>query len=131
MAVLDASAALEVLLKTPRGLHAAAQVLSPIESLHAPHLLDVEFVQALRRLTQASALDARMARQAIDDLLDLQLIRHEHDALLPRIWELRTSVSAYDAAYIALAEGLDTPLFTCDAKLARSHGHRAKIALLT
>jgi predicted nucleic acid-binding protein len=130
MAVLDASATLEVLLKTPKGLQAAAQILSPAASLQAPNLLDIEFVQALRHLTQAGARDARIAAQAPGELLDLHVIRHEHPVFLPRIWELRSSISAYDAADLALAEALDTPHFTCAAELGRSHGHRAKLVLL-
>jgi predicted nucleic acid-binding protein len=128
--VLDTSAALEVLLKTPLGVNAVPRVLHSDELLHAPHLLDIEFVHVLRRLTQTGAIQPTSAQQALDDLADLRLIRHPHGHLLQRIWELRPSVSAYDAAYIALAEALDMPLLTCDAKLSRSHGHRAKIHLL-
>ena len=130
MFVIDASAALEVLLKTPLGMRAAPRLLSPDEPLHAPHLLDIEFVHVLRRLTQSGTLERVAAQQGLDDLSDLQLIRHSHGTLLQRIWELRLSVSAYDAAYVALSEALDMPLLTCDAKLSRSHGHRAKIELL-
>ncbi|MEA2825510.1 MAG: hypothetical protein QOF03_1992 [Alphaproteobacteria bacterium] len=106
------------------------RILNPDELLHAPHLLDIEFIHVLRRLTQSGAIQQTSAQQALDDLADLRLIRHPHGQLLQRIWELRSSVSAYDAAYIALAEALDMPLLTCDAKLSRSHGHRAKIQLL-
>src|SRR6266700_945686 len=130
MVVLDASAALEILLKTPLGMDAGAHALHPDELLHAPHLLDIEFVHVLRRMTQSGAIQQTSAQQALDDLADLRLIRHPHGHLLQRIWELRSSISAYDAAYIALAEALDMPLLTCDARLSRSHGHRAKIHLL-
>jgi predicted nucleic acid-binding protein len=130
MFVIDASAALEILLKTPLGKRASPRVLGQDEPAHAPHLLDIEFVHVLRRLTQTGALERLTAQQALDDLLDFPLIRYPHAELLPRIWELRSSVSAYDAAYVALAEALDVPLLTCDAKLSRSHGHRAKIELL-
>ena len=99
--------------------------------LHAPHLLDVECAQALRRMTLAGAATNERASQALDMLKDLALVRHGHAKLLKRIWELRSSISAYDAAYIALSEALDTPLLTCDGKLSRSHGHGAKILLLT
>jgi predicted nucleic acid-binding protein len=105
-------------------------VLGGGEDLHAPHLIDVEFAQVLRRLTRSAALSSDLAQQALDDLRDLALERHPHTLLLPRIWQLRDSVSAYDAAYIALAEGLDAPLATCDTRLSRSHGHRASIQLL-
>ena len=97
MFVIDASAALEVLLKTPLGMRAAPRLLSPDEPLHAPHLLDIEFVHVLRRLTQSGTLERVAAQQGLDDLSDLQLIRHSHGTLLQRIWELRLSVSAYDA----------------------------------
>ncbi|HWD23638.1 MAG TPA: type II toxin-antitoxin system VapC family toxin [Burkholderiales bacterium] len=66
----------------------------------------------------------------MEDFRDLLIERHAHADLLPRIWQLRESVSARDASYIALAEALDAPLVTCDAKLARSHGHSAQIELI-
>jgi predicted nucleic acid-binding protein len=131
MFVIDASAVLEVLLKTPLGARIAPRILISDATLHAPHLLDIELLHVLRRLTQSGLLATADAQRAIDDILDLQLIRYPHDVLLYRIWELRSSVTAYDASYIALAEFLDMPLFTCDARLSRSHGHRAKIVLLT
>jgi len=130
MPVLDASAALEILLKTPLGAGAAVRILHRNVALHAPHLLDIEFVHALRRLTRLGALQEEDAHRALDDLADLRLTRHPHAELLPRIWELRNSLSAYDAAYVALAEALDMPLMTCDEKLTRAHGHRAEIVLL-
>jgi predicted nucleic acid-binding protein len=130
MLVLDASVALEILLKTPLGVRCANHVLKAGESLHAPHLLDVEFAHVLRRLTLTGELQAADAQQALDGLQELPLIRHAHTALLQRMWMLRKSVSAYDAAYLALAEGLAAALFTCDTKLSRAHGHRAEIVLL-
>ena len=111
-------------------MDAVPRVLHSDQLLHAPHLLDIEFVHALRRMTQSGTIQQSSAQQALDDLADLRLIRHSHGTLLQRIWELRASISAYDAAYIALAEALDMQLLTCDAKLSRSHGHRAKILLL-
>ena len=129
MPVLDASAALEVLLRTPIGLRSSGRVFE--EELHAPHLLDVEFTQSLRRLIFTNKVAEARAELALDMLMDLTLIRHTHFPFLSRIWELRAMLSAYDAAYVALAEALDMPLLTCDARLSRSHGHRAKIVLLT
>lgn len=130
MWVLDASVVLEVLLKTPLGLRHAARVLQANDSLHAPHLIDVEVAQVLRRLTLAGEIDAQRAYQVLENLIHMPVVRHEHVTLLDRIWELRASVTACDAAYVALAEGLPARLLTCDSKLGRAHGHRAKIELL-
>ena len=128
MAVLDASAALELLLKTPRGLRNLAHLE---DDLHAPHLLDIEFVQGLRRMTLMGGVAPERALLALGMFTELVLTRHLHEDLLTRVWSLRSSLSAYDASYVALAEALGTPLLTCDARLSRSHGHQAKILLLT
>jgi len=72
-------------------------------------------------------LPARRGREAIADLEDFPLERFPHTVLLPRIWQLRNNLTAYDAAYVALAEALEAPLVTCDTKLANSTGHRATI----
>jgi predicted nucleic acid-binding protein len=125
--VIDASALLELLLGTDRADDVAARVLAPEEHVHAPHLLDVEILRALRRLVQLADIDAPRAQQALDGCAALVIHRHIHSDHVAGIWELRDSVTAYDGAYIALAEALDAPLVTCDAKLARSRGHRAKI----
>ena len=127
--VIDASAALEVFLRTPLGLRRAGEVFG--QERHAPALLDIEFTQVLRRLTFAGEIQQDWAKLALEAFRDTRIIRYSHVPLLERIWELRDSASAYDAAYIALAEALDLPLFTCDAKLARSHGHNARIVLLS
>jgi predicted nucleic acid-binding protein len=128
--VIDASAVLELLLRTEKGRRVETRALALEEHLHAPHLLDIEITQALRRLTQLKEITRARAKEALGDHVALLLKRAPHYDLLPRIWDLRDSVTAYDAAYIALAEGLDAPLLTCDGKLARSHGHRAKIELI-
>ena len=130
MWVLDASVVLEVLLKTPLGTRHAERVLQTDTALHAPHLVDVEVAQVLRRLTLAREITEERAHEVLENLADLPLIRHEHVPLLDRIWQLRASVTAYDAAYLALAEGLAVPLLTCDGKLSRAHGHRANVELL-
>jgi predicted nucleic acid-binding protein len=131
MAVMDASAVVEVVLRTPRGLNAFESALSSQAGMHAPHILDIEVAHVLRRLVLKKELSLQDAGIAIGALPQLEVVRHSHLLLLPRIWELRDAVTAYDAAYVALAEILDVPLLTCDAKLSRSHGHRAKIILLT
>jgi predicted nucleic acid-binding protein len=128
--VVDASAVLELLLRTVRGDRVASRALAPEERLHAPHLLDVEVAQALRRLVHLGDIAPARAQQALDDHAALGVDRHAHQDLLPRIWQLRESISAYDAAYVALAEALEVPLLTCDTKLARSHGHRATMELV-
>ena len=127
MIVLDASALLELLLGTARAGTIGARALSSGEDVHAPHLLDVEIVQALRRLVRLEQITTERAEQALEDLESLVIERHPHRDLLPRIWQLRESLTAYDGAYVALAEALDAPLLTCDAKLGRSHGHGATI----
>jgi predicted nucleic acid-binding protein len=128
--VVDASVVIEVLLNTPAGIQAADRFFEPDETLHAPHLLDVEIAQVLRRYTRTGELDAVRGLQALNDLVDFPLIRYPHDLFLLRIWELRPNVTAYDAAYIALAEALAAPLLTRDAALASAPGHRARIELI-
>ena len=131
MRVLDASLVVEILLQTPLGARHTDRVLDSNESLHTPHLLEIETLQAIRRLTLAGDISIGHAEAALTALLDLPLIRHEHTPFIGRIWALRASMTAYDATYVALAEGLPAVLFTCDGKLARAHGHRARIELLT
>ena len=130
MIVVDASAVLELLLGTERAERVAERVLAPDERLDAPHLLDIEVAQALRRLVHLSALTVPRAQQALDDFASLVIERHPHRELLPRVWQLRDSLSAYDSAYVALGEALDAPVLTCDAKLGRAHGHRARIEVV-
>ena len=129
MIVLDASAAIDWLLQTTAGQRIDQRIFSHNESLHAPHLLDLEVAQVLRRLVREGAVSAHRADQAIEDLLDLRITRYPHFVLLPRIWQLRNNFSAYDAAYIALAERLGARLLTRDARLASASGHTAPIEL--
>ena len=130
MIVIDASAVLELVLRTGKGKKVEARTLIPEESLHAPHLIDVEVTQALRRLVQLKEITAVRAKQALGDHAALHIKRAAHEAMLERLWDLRESVTAYDGTYVALAEVLTAPLITCDSKLARSHGHRAMIHLI-
>jgi predicted nucleic acid-binding protein len=129
MIVVDASAVLELLLRGPASQAIASRIGSDDEDLHAPHLLDLEVAQVLRRHAQAGAIGEERGRQALEDLADLDVARHPHDLFLPRIWELRGHVTAYDAAYLALAEALAAPLVTLDRRLARAGGHRARIEI--
>jgi predicted nucleic acid-binding protein len=128
--VIDASAAIELLLRTELGQRVELRALNPDERLYAPQLLDLEIAQVLRRLTHLKEITAARAREALDDYSALLVERAAHRELLRRVWELRDAMTAYDGAYVALAEALDAPLLTCDGKLARSHGHRAAIELL-
>jgi predicted nucleic acid-binding protein len=105
-------------------------VLDPDESLHAPHLIDVEIAQTLRRYASGGTLTAARGREALDDLGDFPLRRYPHLPLLPRVWELRSNLTAYDAAYVALAEALEAPLLTADRRLASAPGKRARIEIL-
>ena len=130
MIVLDASVLVELLLHTAAGQQIAARIEDPALGLHVPELADVEVAQALRRLARDGDLDDADATAALDDLRALDLLRHSHEPLLDRIWELRGNLTAYDAVYVALAEVLDAPLLTCDARLARAPGTTARIDLV-
>jgi len=128
--VLDASAVLELLLITDKGRSVAERIAPREESLHAPHLIDLEVAQVLRRYVTRGQIGEQRAREALDDFRDLDLSRYPHDVLLDRIWELRHNASAYDAAYLSLAETLEAPLLTTDARLARVADTRAVIEVL-
>lgn len=130
MRVLDASAALEWLLQTPKGQELERRFLRRNEQLCAPHLLDLEVAQILRRYESVGKLTAERGRQILQTLQDLLLTRYEHDIFLPRIWELRHNVTAYDAVYLALAETIPAPLITCDGRLARAPGHDAVVEMV-
>ena len=130
MIVIDASTVIELILRTELGEKVEARALAPEERLHAPNLVDIEVTQVLRRMVQLKEISAVRAQEALDDHSELLIERAAHRELLPRIWQLRESLTAYDGAYVALAEALDAPLLTCDAKLARSHGHHARLELV-
>ena len=131
MTVVDASAVVEMLLRTPLGERCSDRLLTEGEALCAPHLLDIEVAQVLRRFAERGELTSERGSQALRDLADLPVSRYPHGPLLERVWELRHSVSAYDAVYVALAEALDAPLVTCDGRVARAHGHQARVETLT
>lgn len=128
--VLDASATIEWLLQTKVGARVEARIFSRAATLHAPHLLDIEVAQVLRRYVATRAITASRGRAALEDLADLSLTRYPHEWLLERVWELRDNLTAYDAAYVALAEALDLPLVTCDGKMASAPGHRARVEVV-
>jgi len=128
--VLDASALVEWLLQTAEGLLVEQRVYRRGEHLHGPHLLDLEVAQALRRFVQEAKINSERAGQALEDLQALRLRRYPHHPLLPRIWQLRHNLTAYDAAYVALAEALGAPLVTCDKKIASASGHHARVEVV-
>lgn len=130
MIVLDASAIVELLLGTVPGRAVAARIEDPAVGLHVPHLLDLEVVQVLRRYLREGEIEAASASNALAELRSLDLERHAHEPLLDRIWALRANLTAYDAAYLALAEALDATLVTCDARLARAPGARRRVEVV-
>jgi predicted nucleic acid-binding protein len=128
--VVDASALLEFLLQTSIGVRVEARLFRDEDELHAPHLVDVEVVQGLRRLVRMGEVSSGRADEAIADLTDLDLHRHPHVDLLSRAWKLRDNVSAYDAMYISLAEAIEATIVTCDSPLAKAPGRRVRIDVI-
>jgi predicted nucleic acid-binding protein len=127
MIVDDASARLEALLRTPAARAVESWLFESGQTLHVPHLLDLEVAQVLRRYAANGEIDGERGRAA---LADLPLRRYPHDFLLSRVWELRNNLTAYDAVYVALAEALDAPLLTRDRGLAAAAGHHARVELV-
>ena len=130
MIVIDASALLEILLRTPAAEAVEARLFGSRQIFHVPHLIDVEVAQVVRRYAIAGEIGEERGRAALADLADFPLRRYPHGFLLPRAWELRNNLTAYDAVYVALAEALDAPLVTRDRRLAAAAGHRAKVELV-
>jgi predicted nucleic acid-binding protein len=128
--VIDASALLEVLLRTPSAKAIEKRLFVPDQTLHAPHLLDIEVAQVIRRYAANGDISSDRGRAALVDLADLPLQRYPHVLLLPRVWALRHNLTAYDAAYVALAEALDAVLLTRDKRLAATAGPRVRIELV-
>ena len=125
MSVVDASAAVSALLNAGPARRALAR-----EPLHAPHLIDSEVANALRRQLAAGRIDAGQGWAALNVLRRLAVTRHPAFSLADRVWELREQLSAYDAAYVALAEALDASLLTADARLARAPGLRCPVTVV-
>ncbi len=130
MIVVDASAVIEVLFRTEVAPQIEKRIFESTQTLHAPHLLDLEVAQVLRRYAAAGNIQADRGLEALTDLADLPITRYPHDPFLPRIWELRHNLTAYDAVYVALAETLSAPLLTRDARLASASGNRAVIEVV-
>ena len=129
MIVLDASVVVELLSNGALADSVRRDLTGSGESLIVPHLLDVEVASALRKLVAGKRLDSHRSEEFLVGLALLPAERYSHIPLLGRIWELRHNFTAYDAAYIALAEATDSVLYTSDEKLCK--GHRARVTLFT
>jgi predicted nucleic acid-binding protein len=128
--VLDTSAVLELVLNLPLSARVASRIVDPDVSIHAPHLLTVEALAVLRRRIMAGLTTQDEAHAALAAVSDLGISYHEHLLLGRRILALRDNLTASDAAFVALAELLEAPLVTSDARLASAPGHRAVVDLI-
>lgn len=129
MIVLDASVVVELLANGALADSVRRDLAGSGESVIVPHLLDVEVASALRQLVAGQRLDAHRGEQFLAGLAALPAERYSHIPLLGRIWDLRHNFTAYNAAYIALAEATNSVLYTSDEKLCR--GHHARVTLFT
>jgi predicted nucleic acid-binding protein len=127
---MDASALIEMLTRSDRGRRVEARVLRPSDSVHAPALIDLEVAQVLRRYVLTGQVPEHWARMALDIATAFPMTRYLHEPLMKRVWDLKDNVTAYDAAYVALAEALRAPLVTCDARLARAAGFGTTVELI-
>ena len=127
MIVLDASVVVELLTNGPLADSLRRDLATRSDSFIVPHLLDVEVASALRSLAAVQRIDSHRSEQLLTGLATLPAERYAHLPLLARMWELRHNFTAYDAAYISLAEITNSVLYTSDAKLSK--GHRARIML--
>jgi predicted nucleic acid-binding protein len=118
--VVDSSAVLDVLLGNRSAPALRKRFLKEDERLQAPHLIDLEVLQVIRRHARFGDLDVARARIAIDDHRRMPIERHRHDSFLSLIWQLRNNFTAYDAVYVALGIALNATLITADTPLARA-----------
>jgi predicted nucleic acid-binding protein len=123
--VVDASAALQSLLAA-----GSARQIMTIEQLHVPHLIDSEVASGLRRTVAARRIPPDAGWNALDTWRRLGMTRYPAVSLLDRIWQLRNNISAYDAAYVALAETLGCALLTADGRLGRAPGVRCPVTVV-
>lgn len=120
---------MEVLLQTPVASSIARLIFASNETLHAPHLIDLEVAQVLRRYVRSGVISSDRGTDALTDMADFPMTRYPHFVLLSRIWQMRHDVTAYDAAYLALAEALDARLITRDRALVRA-GTRGRVEVV-
>src|SRR5215211_7114973 len=130
MIVVDASAVVEVILRAPLNERLTQRLFEARASLHAPHLIDVEVTQVIRRYWLSGEITGERAGEALADFRDLRIHRYPHEPLLSRVWTLRHNLTAYDAVYVALAEALDAPLLTGDGRIAGAPGHGARVEVV-
>lgn len=130
MIVVDASALIELLLRTASAQVVRQKLIESGRSLHAPHLIDIEVTQVLRRYALTGEIEPERGKEALADLFAFPISRHAHDALLSRVWGLRNNLSAYDAVYLALAEALDASLLTHDQRLVTAARRHSLVRIL-
>jgi predicted nucleic acid-binding protein len=128
--VPDASVLVDILRHSDGWKELVARLFRDGETLHVPHVVDLEVAQALRGSVRRGETDPVRAAEALADLGDFPLYRYPHSHLLARIWDLRDSLTAYDASYVSLAEALEATLLTRDFRFARATGHRARIEVV-
>lgn len=127
MIVLDASVVVALVLGLDGAEAVLQRIADPRVTLHAPHLLDVEVAQVVRRYAAGREVTTRRAAEALDDLAGLDIERYGHTPLLGQVWALRRNLTAYDAVYVALAMAIDAPLLTFDDRIARAPGLRVTV----
>ena len=130
MLVLDASIVLELLINGRRASRIRRLLEHSTGSWHAPELIDVEVVQVLRRYVLHGWIEPVHGETAIQALRDFDLVRHEHSWMLPRVWQLRNNLTAYDAVYLTLAEALPARLVTADRAFASVAGDQITVELI-
>jgi predicted nucleic acid-binding protein len=125
--VLDASVVVELLINGPLADSIRTELAGRDESLLVPHLIEVEVISAIRKMAAGRRIDPHLSGQFLEGLAALPAERYSHTPLIGRIWKLRHNFTAYDAAYITLAEATKSVLYTCDEKLRK--GHRARVVV--
>ena len=122
----------EALLDRPRAIDAFSRLVdSDVTALHAPHLIDAEILQVLRKHVLAREIELDRAEHAMRQYFDIRIVRHSHGFLMKRVWELRSNITAYDAMYVALAEILDATLITADAALAKVCPRNVRVEVIS
>ena len=129
MLVVDASAVVSAITAGDERSEQIRERLESDDELAAPYLIDLEVLQALRRLARQGELSPDRAVDGVRDLAELAMTRYPHEPFIDRIWEARGNLSAYDAVYLALAEAIGVPLVTCDAALAAAAGDVVEVEL--